>query len=334
MAERDFYAVLGLPRGASADELKKAYRKLARELHPDRNPNNPKAEERFKDVSYAYDILSNAKTKSLYDEFGEIGLKDGFDAEVYRRYRSAQSGQSRVHWSGGHPADQFRNNPSGGFGFEDFIGGAGDNVGGFMDELRQRARRRSERPPSMAPQKGADVEAQFTITLLEAIKGTERELNYQVPGERTPRSIKVRIPAGVQDEGKVRLKGQGVHPPAGEPGDLILHIHVEPHAWLRREGDDLHIDIPVKPSEAYAGAKIPVPTLDGDVTVRVHAGTQSGTRLRLRGKGAAAREGGFGDMIVHIQIVLPPPGSERVGELLKQLDEEFPAEMRAHLRLD
>lgn len=326
MSERDLYAELGLQRGASKDEIKKAYRKLARELHPDRNPNNPKAEERFKRVSYANDVLSDAKKRALYDEFGEVGLRDGFNAEAARAMRGG-----RV--------------PGGGrsVGFEEiFGGGAGrgrrqgfggtmeDLFGGSIDELFGRGF--GGRPTTNTPRaKAPDQESEISISFEESLTGVEKEMTLVENG--ASRSLRVRIPAGVTDGGKVRLRGQGASTLGAEPGDLVLVVRVQEHKLFRRDGDDLHLDLPVTLLEAWKGASLKVPTPAGEVSLKIPARVSSGAKLRLRGKGASTRGGGHGDLIVHVQIRLPDGHDHaKVEEALQAIEGQYVADVRAGLK--
>ncbi len=332
MADRDLYKLLGVARTASEDELKKAYRKLARDLHPDRNPGNKQAEERFKDVSFAYDILSDPPKRKLYDEFGEVGLREGFNVDNARQYKQWQSGGA----GGGGPnwgsqfEDLFRGaggrgaagGQAGGFSFnlEDLLNGVG-GAGG--DPFQQGHRGRSRR--------GADQEVELTVDFVDALKGGERELRL-ADGHGGSRTIKARFPAGVRDGGKLRLRGQGS--PGAEPGDLILHIRVGTHPVFRREEDDLHIDLPVTPAEAFRGAKVSVPTVSGDVTLKIPAGSQGGAVLRAKGKGAPipGQADKHGDLYVHIQIALPKGDDEAVGKLLDEVSAPL-GDVRKHIHL-
>jgi curved DNA-binding protein len=332
MADRDLYADLGVAKTATKDEIKKAYRKLARELHPDRNPGNKKAEERFKRVAYANDILSDERKRSLYDEFGEVGLREGFDAEGMRAMREARSRGAGMPGGGGMPG-----------GFEDFFGGgqAGrrrpgfggtleDLFGGNIDELFGRGGGASGFTGRTGG-KASDQESEISISFDEALSGVEKELTIR-EGQQT-RSIRVRIPAGAREGAKVRLRGQGARAGSGEAGDLVLTIHVEEHAWFRQEGEDLHLDVPVTLLEAWRGASIKVPTPDGEVALKVPARVQSGAKLRLKGKGAPKRDGTRGDLIAHVQVRMPDgEGDDAVERALAELEGHYRKEPRAHFK--
>lgn len=317
----DLYAALGVSRGATRADIKKAYRRLARELHPDRRPGDRAAEERFKRVSYAYQVLNDPQKRKLYDEFGSVGLREGFDATAYRGWQQRARGPQ---WSSGleEILQQAQQQEGGAGGLHDiFSGRIEDLLGG-----RRRGR---------AGRRGRDLAASLSVGFVEALEGVEREITVAGPGGA--RTLKARIPAGVRDGEKLRLRGQGGPAPGrrGESGDLILTVSVEEHPWFWREQNDLHLRLPVTPSEAYRGARVRVPTLAGDMSLSVPAGTQSGTKLRLRGRGAPARGrgNGAGDLFVHVEVQLPPQGSARVEELLEQLDEELGADVRADVRL-
>jgi curved DNA-binding protein len=296
----DFYTVLGVARSASADEIKKVYRSLARKLHPDKNPGNKEAEEKFKRVSYAYEVLSDPDKRKLYDEFGEVGLREGFDPEEQRRYRAWQSAGAGRGGARGGEGVEFVD-------LEDLLGGRG--LEGLFGGLRgARAQ----------PARGADLHSELALGFAEAIRGGERELTFS-SGREAPRTIKVRFPPGARDGEKIRLRGQGQPGRAGEAGDLVLTLRVAPHPHFRRERDDLHLDLPVTLAEAYRGARIRVPTPEGDVTLSIPAGTQPGGQLRLKGKGVR-RGGEVGDLYVHVFPHLPPDGEGSVTESLEALE--------------
>jgi curved DNA-binding protein len=308
MAE-DLYAVLGVSRTADADAIKKAYRKLAARLHPDKNPGNKSAEARFKQVNHAYDVVGDESKRKLYDEFGEEGLREGFDPSRTRAYRDWASNQGRGAAGGGFP--------TGGGGAVDLeellaggrTGGFGDLFGDFMGKAR-RAR---------GPAKGPDLESEVTIDFAAAVRGATLELQPQgAPGG----TVTVRIPAGAADGNRVRIAGQGAPgAPGGARGDLVLLLHVTPHLYFRREDDDLHLDLPITVAEAYRGAKVRVPTVEGEVSLKVPERTQSGQTVRLRGKGVSRKGQPPGDLYVHFMVQIPSSSDVAVGDLVDKLAE-------------
>lgn len=317
----DFYSVLGVPRDADADTIKKAYRKLARDLHPDKNPGNASAETRFKEVNRAYEALGDANKRKLYDEFGEEALREGFDAEKARVYKQYQE---RGGGGGGFGGGGF----GGGVSIEDLFGGQvpGGNVYGgdpFAD-LFGRSRRRA------GPMKGRDVEQELTVDFESAVRGTQIQMKR--PGEAQP--VTVRIPPGADEGSRVRIAGQGGASPNGGPnGDLILVIHVEPHPLFERKGDDLQLDVPITTSEAIKGAKVKVPTFDGSVSVKVPPGTQSGTKLRVRGKGIARKNREAGDLYVRFMVHVPEASSPELTKLADELAKFETEDVRAGLKI-
>jgi len=305
--------VLGVPRDADENAIRGAYRKLARELHPDVNPGDPVAEERFKDVSGAYAVLSDPARRSAFDEFGEIALDPNFDAAKAREAGQAFGGFGRgpdMRGSGGLD-DLFSNL---------FSRGAGR--GGFGGARLRRA--------------GPDVEAELELDFLEAALGGEQRLTISRPsanGGSRQQTVTVRIPPGVADGGRIRLRGKGGEGlGSGEPGDLYARIRVRPHPFFRREGRDLYLDLPVSVREATLGAKVQVPTLDGRVTLTIPPGTDSGSKLRLRGKGVPSSSGGTpGDLYVVVQICVPRDLPPEMAKKLEELAEYEPADLRKEL---
>ncbi|MDM7915752.1 MAG: DnaJ C-terminal domain-containing protein [Candidatus Eisenbacteria bacterium] len=309
MAQQDLYRVLGLEKGASEAELKKAYRKLARDLHPDRNPGDKAKEERFKQVSAAYDVLSDAKKRALYDQYGFDGLREGFDPAAYEAYRRAHAGgfgggqgsfdPSEVFGAGGHGVP---------FDLSDLLGGLGGR--GFGQHRRP-----------AGPRKGQDIEAVLRIDMRDAVLGAERELS--LPG--APGPVRVRIPAGARPGNKLRIREKG-HPGVrgGAAGDLLLEIEVVEHPnFFFVDGDpDLHIRLPVRVSEAYLGAKVQVPTPEGPVQLRIPAGTAQGAKLRLREKGGARKGGGQVDLIVHVELEMPKGRTVKLEEAFGRIAED------------
>jgi curved DNA-binding protein len=297
MDEEDLYGALGVARGASEDEIRKAYRRLARQFHPDVNPDDKAAEERFKRISFAYDVLSDPDKRARYDEFGAQGLAAGFDPEQARAYRRWSEGARR---SGQQP-----------FAFEGEAFGEEidlDELFGRLGGLGGQWRR--------APRRGRDAHAEVAVDFLDAVLG--REVRLDVAGRGT---LRVRIPPGADEGTRVRLAGQGEPGAEGAPpGDLYLTLHVRPHPFFRREGDDLTLDLPVTVPELVLGASLDVPTPDGVASVRVPAGSRPGQRLRLRGKGAARRGGERGDLYLRLVADLPEGGGAELERIAKQME--------------
>jgi curved DNA-binding protein len=308
---KDLYAVLGVARDADAETIKKAYRKLASKLHPDKNPGDKAAEARFKEINHANDVLADAQKRAIYDEFGEDGLREGFDVERARTYKqwAAQGG-------GGRP---------GGFGggvrIEDLFGGAGG--GGTLNDVFGDIFSRGGRGGGGRRRtRGDDVDGEVTIEFGAAVRGAEVQLTPRAGG--TP--ITVRIPAGAEDGARVRVAGQGgpSPTPGGTAGDLLLTIRVRPHAHFKREGDDLHLELPITLVEAYQGGKVRVPTLDGGVTMKVPARTQTGSTLRIRGKGVQKRGQEPGDLYVHFRVLVPTSDDPRVAQAIEEIGRAAP----------
>jgi len=321
MADRDFYAVLGVSRDASPAEIKKAYRQLAKELHPDRNPDNKEAEERFKDVSAAYTVISDAEKRKLYDEFGEMGLREGFDPESYHAAAQGAGGFGGFDFGdifGAAARGQRAGGQDGHFEFnlEDLLGGAGAGRGGYV----------------RVPRKGADLRSEVAVDFRDSVLGCTKELSLRTDeGDRT---LKVRIPAGVRNQGKIRLRGQGGQGSQGGPrGDLVLEVKVRKHPYFSIRGKQLHVKVPVTPLEAYAGAKVNLPTPEGMVQLSIPAGSKNGSKLRLRGKGIQPKDKPRGDLIAHLEIVLPKGRDEEVEAALKTVQDAFDDDPRASLQL-
>ena len=303
------YECLGVARDASPDEIKKAYRKLARETHPDLNPGDAAAEARFKEIATAYDVLSDEALRANYDEFGEIALEAGFDADRAREERerfSATFGSADP----GHRGE--------GFAFGD-----------LDDLLRQFGAAGASRQSTAFRMRGPDVESAMTLDFMDALEGGEKQFSITRPtseGRGVEESIKVRIPPGVTDGGKLRIPGKGgVGSGGGPPGDLWIRVRVEPHPVFRRVGRDLEFDLPITLREAVAGAQVDVPVLDGRATVTIPPGTSSHTRLRLRGKGVpGSTPERTGDLLACIRIVTPREAPAEVIDALEQWEQESP----------
>lgn len=298
---RDYYEVLGVPRGAGDEEIRSAYRKLARKYHPDVNQ-DPGAEDRFKEVSEAYEVLRDPEKRAKYDRLG-ANWKAGDDV----------SGASGF---GGGPG------PSGGSGFGGggFAGGDGQGFadgGGFSDFFESffGGRRGASSGFEGFSMRGGDQEATLEVTLEEAARGGKKKISLA-----DGRDFEVRIPPGVRDGQKIRLAGQGGEGASGGPaGDLYLRVRIKRDPRFRREGDDLVVEVPVAPWEAALGATVPVPTLDGSAKVKVPAGSSSGRRLRLRGEGMPGPGGRKGDLYASVKIVVPKRLEKRERELFEEL---------------
>jgi curved DNA-binding protein len=317
-AKQDLYQILGVARDADEDTIRKAYRKLARKHHPDVNPNDKSAEEKFKEISRAYSVLSDAEKRRAYDEFGEISLEGGFDAEAARRAREAFG--ARFGRGGAGPSG-FEGMEGESFAYEDLDGL-------FSDLFARQGRARG---------RGIDVEAELELDFMDAARGGEQRLTIGRPqpdGGVASETVTIRIPAGVADGGRSRTRGMGGGGTKGAPaGDLYARIRVRPHPIFRREGRDLLLDVDVSVKEATLGAKIEVPTLDGRVTLSVPAGTDSGTRLRVRGKGIPNPSGGApGDLYATVQIRVPRGVGTREHELLDELSKFDPPDLRKGMR--
>jgi molecular chaperone DnaJ len=395
MAEKDPYATLGVERGASADEIKKAYRKLAKKLHPDVNPGDKKSEERFKEVSSAFEVLGDSKRRALYDEFGEVALHTGFDEEKARAYRAYREQGAASGFAGfGAPRA-----PGGteGFHFESGQGFDPNDLGSMFGDLFARRSGAREARARSEPARGEDVEVGVTIDLRDAVLGSEREISMLLPsrcpechgsgakpgvkprkcpqcngtgevamanglfrgpcprcrGEGTlkdpcPRCggagvveeskrLTVKIPAGVETGSRVRLSGKGTPGlRSGEDGDLFLRITVREHPIVRVSGRDLSLDLPITAAEAMLGGEVTAPTFEGPVKLKIPAGSQSGRKLRLRGRGLPGLRSGStgaprGDLYVVLQIVLPE-ASERARELVTGLEKLYGHDVRKDLQ--
>jgi molecular chaperone DnaJ len=393
MSSKDLYETLGVTKSASRGEIKRAYRKLARKYHPDVNPGDKKAEERFKEVSAAFEVLEDPEKRSLYDELGEEAVKIHFDPEKARAYREwrdqVRSARgpgpgSGAGWGGGGVdfdlgdlfGDVFRSTGGRGRGVHDFAFGA-----------------------SM-PETGVDAIAEMTVSFLQTMRGGQREIKLMKPaacescggegrvkakepkectacdgsgqsqvargplqfhgpcgvcvgtgrqpgppcsacsgtGQSTETAhLKVKVPPGVRDGQKIRLQGQGgPGRNGGAPGDLFVTVHVAPHPVWHREGDDLHLDAPVSVAEAMFGAEIEIPTLDGRVKVKVPPGSQSGSKLRLKGKGVPGHAGAAaGDLLVTLVVAVPDVASDPAAarEAADRLQKLYSGDLRASLKV-
>jgi molecular chaperone DnaJ len=399
--KKDYYELLGVKKSASADEIRKAFRKLARKYHPDVNPGDKTAEEKFKALSEANDVLSDPKKRKIYDQLGFYS--DNIDpaaAEAYARGGPTGAGGFGG-FSGAQPGAAGQGVPFdfGGFDFSDmFEGGRGQRTtgsgGGFRDIFSGIFGGRGGAGAQESPEPGSDLEYQVNVPFWTAVRGGVMRLNItrqdvctnchgngyiEQPGvcpqckgkgtiEQTggrmkfnvtcPRChgtgknistcpvchgdgvigrtepLEVRIKPGTRDGQRIRIPGKGnAGPHGGQPGDLYVIIRIESHPVFRREGDDIHVTVPVTATEAALGAKIEVPTIDGRALLKVPPGTQSGQKLRLREKGvpSATKEGSRGDEIVEVKVTVPMPRDEKTKELLRELAKLNPEDPRAEL---
>ena len=318
---QDYYATLGVPRTASADEVKKAYRKLARQHHPDLNPNDPKAKEKFQEVQTAFDVLSDQKKRELYDRYGSAYESMGSGAH------RGSGGGARA-WPGGDAGGA-----AGGFDvdLEDLFG-AGGGGGGFADlfkQFNQRGRSQQRRPQQSA---GADLEHELSIPFATAILGGEAQIAVARSDGRTE-TIRVKIPPGIESGKKIRLRGQGEPGVNGGPaGDILIRVDVAPHPHYRRHGKRLEITVPITLDEALAGGKIELPTPHGTITLTVPPNSSSGRKLRAKGQGVKAGSGEPGDLIAELQIVLPEGLAEEDRQAMIEIARKQADNPRANLQ--
>ena len=322
---QDYYQVLGVGRDASQEELQRAYRKLARQYHPDVNK-EAGAEARFKEVGEAYAVLKDPETRKRYDQLG-ANWKAG---EEFRPPPGWQGGGGKGRGGagrGGPRVEGINFEDLGGFSdfFETIFGGRGPFGGG--GGMGSGGGFRTAERAAAGPRQGQTHEGEITISLEDAYRGGTRTVTLETTEtepsgrvQRSTRSYDVRIPPGVTDGSTIRLAGQGgPGSGGGAAGDLLLKIHIAPHPTFRVEGHDVHTTLPIAPWEAALGAKVPAPTLAGEVVVTVPAGSQSGQKLRLRGKGLPKRGGGHGDQIAELRIVVPKQLSDEERELMEKL---------------
>ncbi|MCB9745650.1 MAG: J domain-containing protein [Alphaproteobacteria bacterium] len=317
----DPYRTLGVSKDADQASIRKAFKQLAREYHPDRNP-TPEAEARFKEISAAYDVLGDEEKRKLWDEFGEISLKPGFNAEQARAWGGGRGG--------GFPGGGF---PGGGFPGGVFVQEGADFGDLFGDMFGRGAGRR---PRARRAVKGEDIRADIQVDLLTAIRGGETSVRVTRPlstGQLETNVLRVRIPKGVEDDQTIRLRGRGGGSPTGGPaGDVLLTVKVLPHPQLRRVGRDLELEVPITLSEAVLGGKIEVSTPSGRFNVRVPAGAQSGQRMRMRGKGVPGESGeAAGDLYLLLRPTPPRSDDPELAELAQQMDRFYTDDVRSGL---
>jgi curved DNA-binding protein len=303
MASRDYYDILGVNKNASDEELKRAYRKLAMKYHPDRNPNKKEAEERFKEINEAYAVLSDREKRKQYDTFGADGFRQRFTQEDI--FRGFDFDEILSNLFGGRGKREFRFGRKGGFDFGDLFSGQYGN----QDMGRM-------------PQKGEDILYELTISLEEAAFGGEKRISYRKNGK--VEEVSVKIPRGIPSGKKLRLTGKGMEGKNGGPsGDLYLQVSIVEHPIFSREGDDLIVEREINFSEAVLGTTIEVPTLEGMKKVKVPPGTQSHTKMRLKGLGIPHfQKEGKGDEYVKVVVRIPKRVTEKSKGLIQELAKE------------
>lgn len=318
-SQRDYYDVLGVTRSATADEIKKAYRKLARQYHPDLHTGARKTdmERKFKELNEANEVLGDPDTRKKYDRYGHRWQ----EAEAYEKARQ-QAGAGRGFGGGWRGSEGFTTEQGFDFGdvFENLFGGRAQRGGGFRG--------------GAVP--GHDLETEARLTLREVLTGVTRRVQVTEPsgpnGRTASRTIDIKIPAGVQDGTRVRVPGKGgPGRGGGQHGDLYMRVHIAPDPVFRREGADLHVTLPVLPWEAALGAEVMAPTLADPVRVKVPPGSRAGGKLRLKGKGLPTASGGRGDLFYTLEIVMPPSLSEEDRKLYEQLGRSSHEDPRAEL---
>jgi molecular chaperone DnaJ len=319
--KRDYYEVLGVQRNATPDEMKKAFRKLAMQFHPDKNPGDKKAEERFKEIGEAYEVLSDEQKRKTYDQFGHMGAQAGFRP-------------------GGNPFEGFSRGAGAGFGgFQGGFGGAQqpgaenfqDIFGDIFSDLFSGGRARPGGPGAgagarpggaQARNRGADLRYTLNISFEEAAAGTEKTISFirQRAGKEESAKLAITVPAGVKAGQRLKLRNEGDSTASGaNPGDLYVIINIQDHSIFKRVENDVHLDLPITYNEAVLGTSVEIPTLTGKASLKIPPGTPSGQIFRLKGKGFATVEGaGTGDLLVRVVIDVPRELNDEQRDLLKK----------------
>lgn len=326
---KDYYKILGVGKNATEDEIKKAYRKLAKQYHPDANKNNPEATEKFKEIGEAYEVLKDSEKRSRYDQLGS-------NWKAYSRTGGAGAGwPGGFQWQSSGAGNGSYNYSGSGFDFGDLGSGFSDffemffgkgsdaRFQDFSSTFSRSGTKQNQKTgwrTRRTAEKGQDVESKLTISLREAYYGTERSLRLQSQDGKT-RTINIKIPKGIKNGGKIRATGEGQKSASGgRSGDLYLVVEINPHHFFTRKEDNLYCEIPVTIKEAIFGAVIDVPTFMGPVSVKLPVGTQSGKSLRLKGKGMPRlKSTEYGDLYAKIKIVIP----ENITEQQRKYLEDF-----------
>ncbi|WP_145249199.1 DnaJ C-terminal domain-containing protein [Aeoliella mucimassa] len=313
----DPYQTLGVNRKATQEEINKAYRDLARKYHPDLHPDDESAKKKFQDVQAAFDILNDEKKRKMYDRYGA-----GFE-------QMGAGGAGPQGWPGSAArGGQYD------FDFNELFGGGGGapGMGGGFADLFRNFSRGAQGTAQPDVKRGQDLEYDLTIPFATAVKGGEASVSLRRGSTGKNETISVKIPAGIEDGKKIRLRGQGEPGHMGLPGDLLIKVRVAPHPYFKRSGKRLDIQLPVKLAEAVEGAKIDVPTPHGTVTISIPPGTSSGKKLRLRGQGVKPASGEPGDLYAEVQIILPDNMTEEERTKIAAIVQRDQRNPRADLR--
>lgn len=308
MEYKDYYKIMGVERGASPEEIKRAYRRLARKYHPDVSK-EANAEEKFKELGEAYEVLKDPQKRTQYDQYGEYWKHQGQQPGEQQSHAHGEQGGARQHYQ------SFNENVDMA-GFEDFI----QSIFGHQQARQHRSRHHSpfEQPGQQ------DIHAKLSISLEDSYSGAEKILQIQVPHvdaagniEQQMKSVRVKIPHGISNKQQIRLKGQGLQSSAGNAGDLYIEIHLDPHPIFHLKEKNIYLKVPITPWEAALGGSIRVPTLGGEVQVKIPSNTQSGKQMRLKDRGLPGKPSG--DQFLLFEIMNPPAGNEKLQALFEQM---------------
>ena len=320
MAE-DYYKILGVRRDASQAEIQKAYRELARKHHPDMNPDDKTAKEKFQEVQTAFDVLGDTEKREMYDRYGSSFETMG-----------AGGPRGGPAWGAGQGGFSFEDIDFSQFFGERFGTEAPEGLGDLFSQFRTPVGARARRTAPKARRRGADVHHELQITFNTSITGGEVQITVRGQSGET-KTISVKVPPGIQEGQKIRVRGQGEPGPhGGTPGDILITIRVASHPFFTRRGNHLHMKAPVTVAEAALGAKVDLPTPTGTVSLSIPAGTSSGTKLRVKGHGAATKGGPPGDLFVEVQIVLPEKLEDEDRKLIEEFGKRHPQNPRAKLK--
>ncbi|MCX5918424.1 MAG: DnaJ domain-containing protein [Deltaproteobacteria bacterium] len=324
MAKKDYYELLGVRKNATEEEIKKAFRKLAMKLHPDRNPGNKQAEERFKEINEAYAVLSDKQKRQQYDQFGPSGFSQRYSQEDIFRGSDISDLLKDLGFSFGRAGGGGRRGRTQYGGFEDLFGGYGRGQAGGAQtgDFRDIFSGGGHQEQGPFGQKGQDVNSELHLSFDEAARGTEKKVRF--PKGNRIEEVTVKVPAGIESGKKLRLAGKGMEGPGGgQAGDLYLKVNIAEHPVFKREGSDIVVDKEIKISDAVLGTSIEVPTLEGNKKIKVAPGTQSNSRIRLKGFGLPRLQGGGkGDQLVRVLIKYPKNLTGGQKKLIEDLKKE------------